>query len=161
EEIEERNRQVNDLRRTLDHYEALAAKTQQIAAGYKARLITLARRLAGSTVEGGTTHATREYYPAVDMPTQLYRAQEDGYLDLRLARNFHLLFDVCQAISKELERRAGCNSRGEAAAQEAFYHLKNHLLWSYDLDYHRRQYHYLHQVVRGLFKQLQQGNLFS
>ena len=41
----------------------------------------------------------------------------------------------------------------------ALFRLKNQILWTFDFDYHRRHYQYLHQVIRQLFTQLDEGEL--
>jgi patatin-related protein len=148
EEIDDRNRQVQELRRTIEHYETLAARAGD-------------HSVQDSGDISGTSDPTNRYFPAKDAPTQLFRAQEDGYLDLRLARKFPALFAHCDAIGKQLDSWTRCSGKQYVAVHEAFYHLKNYILWSCDLDYHRRQYHYLHQVVRGLFARLAEGELFK
>jgi patatin-related protein len=151
EEIDERNCQVQELRRTIDHYETLAARAGD-------------RRDAAQgshDISATSFFPTNRYFSAKDAPTQLFRAQEDGYLDLRLARKFPALFVHCDAIGKQLESWTRCSGRLYVAVHEAFYHFKNYILYSCDLDYHRCHYHYLHQVVRGLFARLDEGELFK
>jgi hypothetical protein len=100
----------------------------------------------------------RTYVPATDSATHLFRAQEDGYLDLRLSRSLSPLFVACKSISDELLRHPAGRDLG---VLEAVYHLKNQLLWTFDFDYHRRHYQYLHQVIRQLFTQLDEGELLQ
>ena len=98
----------------------------------------------------------RTYVPATDSATHLFRAQEDGYLDLRLSRSPSPLFKACKKISDELLKHP---AGSDPAVLEAVYHLKNQILWAFDFDYHRRHYQYLHQVIRQLFTQLDEGEL--
>jgi patatin-related protein len=149
EEIDERNRQVQELRRTIEHYETLAARAEGPPGAGE------------GPDENSEKSVPNHYYPAKDAPTQLFRAQEDGYLDLRLDRKFPALFAHCEAIGTLLETWTRGTGKSYLPVHEAFYHLKNHILWSCDLDYHRRQYHYLHQVIRGLFARLDTGELFK
>ena len=126
--------------------------------------------MAGAPELWGPATATDKYHPAIDIPTQLFRAQEDGYLDLRLEhfeRHFHprkplpaaisSLFSECQKIGSEIHRRSEEDDPGYMRAHEEFYYLKHNILWSCDFEYHRRQYHYLKQVVRRLFARLDKG----
>src|SRR5437773_5199476 len=96
------------------------------------------------------------YVPAPDTATHLFRAQEDGYLDLRLSRSPSQLFEACKKISDELLKHP---AGADPALLEAVYHLKHQILWTFDFDYHRRHYQYLHQVIRKLFTQLDEGEL--
>jgi hypothetical protein len=41
----------------------------------------------------------------------------------------------------------------------ALFRLKNQSSGTFDFDYHRRHYQYLHQVIRQLFTQLDEGKL--
>src|SRR5262249_7944252 len=168
EEIEARNRELDRLRRTLDHYETLAAKTEDD--GVTKRILRGVARLVSSRQMWGPTAAIDKYHLAVDIPTQLFRAQEDGYLDLRLE---HLelysygakpipsaispLSTDCQKIGCEIHRRSEEDDPGYVRAHEEFYYLKHNILWSCDFEYHRRQYQYLKQVVRRLFARLDKG----
>src|SRR5262249_50064901 len=94
--------------------------------------------------------------PGTDKANHLFRAQEDGYLDLRLSRNPSPLFQAVKKMSDDLlKHRAASNTE----ILEALYHLKNEILWAFGFEYHRRQYHYLHQVIRQLFTQLDEGTL--
>src|SRR3954464_271833 len=148
EELEARNQELEELRQTLSHYEALASKIQTAtpdAADDWSQQSLKSQRSPGRT-----------YVLATDSATHLFRAQEDGYLDLRLSRSPSLLFKSCKKISDELLRQP---AGADPAVLEAVYHLKNQILWTFDFDYHRRHYQYLHQVIRKLFTQLDEGEL--
>lgn len=171
EEIATRNRELDALRRTLDHYETLAAQAAKNEDdGSTPRMLRRAAPMADSQERWGPTAATDKYHAAEDIPTQLFRAQEDGYLDLRLAHLEHfsygvklpsstisLLFTESQKIGREIHRRSEEDGPGYGKAHEEFYYLKHHILWSCDFEYHRRQYQYLTQVIRGLFARLDAG----
>ena len=148
DELSERNEELAELRQTLSHYETLAAKVQT----------------GTDEVPSPSSHPQvicpggpdRTYIPATDKATHLFRAQEDGYLDLRLSRNPKPLFQAVKKMSDDLlKHRAASNTE----ILEALYHLKNQILWAFGFEYHRRQYHYLHQVIRQLFTQLDEGKL--
>ena len=147
EELNARNEELAELRQTLSHYEGLASKMQ--IATPDATENCSERSLKSRTSPG------RTYIPATDSATHLFRAQEDGYLDLRLSRSASQLFKVCKKISDELLKHPA----GGTAILEAAYQLKNQILWTFDFDYHRRHYQYLHQVIRQLFTQLDEGEL--
>lgn len=168
EEIEARNHELDSLRRTLKHYETLAANTGD--EGVAGKILRGVKRMAGVTEFWGPATATDKYHPAHNIPTQLFRAQEDGYLDLRLEhfeRELHprkpppvaisSLFSECQKIGCEIHRRTEEDDPEYMRANEEFYYLKHNILWSCDFEYHRRQYHYLKQIVRGLFDLLDKG----
>ena len=157
DEIQQRNKEVDEVRQTLKYYEALAAKTQAAPVG-----------LAGLTTDHSFSlqPACRpdmrapHYIPAgSDMATQLFRAQEDGYLDLRLSREFADLAKPCLVIA-DLLTPPDSEPATTADLQKVFYLIKNRILWACDFTYHRRQYHYLHEVIRRLFTQLDEGEIF-
>jgi len=144
EELKLRNEELAELRQTLSHYEALAT-----------RMLTATPDATGDCSKQGKSPG-RTYVPATDSATHLFRAQEDGYLDLRLSRSPSPLFKACKKISDELLKHP---AGSDPAVLEAVYHLKNQILWTFDFDYHRRHYQYLHQVIRQLFTQLDEGEL--
>src|SRR3954466_245638 len=137
EELKTRNEELEEVRQTLSHYEALASKMQ--TATPDAADDGSKQSLKSQCSPG------RSYVPATTSATHLFRAQEDGYLDLRLSRSPSLLFKSCKKISDELLRQP---AGADPAVLEAVYHLKNQILWTFDFDYHRRHYQYLHQVIR-------------
>lgn len=144
DELRIRNDELDEVRQTLSHYEALAAKVQMDAKASRGREIS------------SPSGPTRVYIPATDRATQLFRAQEDGYLDLRLSRSPSALFQACKAMSDELIQQPIAQDLGVLVT---LFRLKNQLLWTFDFDYHRRHYQYLHQVIRQLFTQLDEGKL--
>jgi patatin-related protein len=148
EELKARNEELEELRQTLSHYEALASKMQIATPDAADDCSTQSLKSQRSS--------GRTYVPATDSATHLFRAQEDGYLDLRLSRSPSLLFKSCKKISDELLRHPAGADR---AVLEAVYYLKNQILWTFDFEYHRRHYQYLHQVIRKLFTQLDEGEL--
>jgi hypothetical protein len=147
-ELQIRNDELAEVRQTLSHYEALAAKVQTDLPG----LLTSSRDPDISSPTG----PSRTYIPARDKATHLFRAQEDGYLDLRLSRSSSSLFQACKSMSDELLKHPVARDVGVLAS---LFRLKNHLLWTFDFDYHRRHYQYLHEVIRQLFRQLDEGEL--
>lgn len=148
EELSARNEELAEVRQTLSHYEALASK--MLTATPDTTDDCSKQSLKSQSSPG------RTYVSATDSATHLFRAQEDGYLDLRLSRSPSLLFKACKKISDELlSHPAG----RDPAVLEAVYRLKNQILWTFDFDYHRRHYQYLHQVIRQLFTQLDEGEL--
>ncbi len=155
-EIEARNRELGELRRTLDHYETLASKAEGHGGGVLEKAREFLFRPATQEMWGPGI-AREKYHPAIDTPTRLFRAQEDGYLDLRLERELPSLFSECRKIGCEIQRRAEEENGEYTEAHEQFYYLKNNILWSCDFRYHQRQYHYLKQVVRSLFARLDVG----
>jgi hypothetical protein len=146
-ELRLRNAELAEVRQTLSHYEALATKAQTDLAQ---------KKISPATDEISPTGPNRIYIPATDKATHLLRAQEDGYLDLRLSRSSSPLFHACKSISDELLKHSVTRDLGVLVA---LFRLKNHLLWTFDFDYHRRHYQYLHQVIRQLFTQLDEGEL--
>src|SRR4051812_13134693 len=149
EELKARNEELEELRQTLSHYEALASKMQTAGPDE-------GDDCAKPSLKPCTASPGRTYVPATDSATHLFRAQEDGYLDLRLSRNPSRLFKACKKISDELLRYP---AGADEAVLEAVYYLKNQILWAFDFEYHRRHYQYLHQVIRKLFTQLDEGEL--
>ena len=148
DELRGRNEELSEIRQTLSHYEALAAKVQTE--------VTDEVTSSPGRTTSSLTGPSRTYIPATDKATHLFRAQEDGYLDLRLSRSPSALFHACKAMSDELIKHpAGRDQRVLAA----LFRLKNRLLWTFDFEYHRRHYHYLHQVIRQLFTRLDEGEL--
>ena len=148
EELKARNEELEEVRQTLSHYEALASKMQTATPDATEGCSTQSRKSQKSP--------GRTYVPAIDSATHLFRAQEDGYLDLRLSRSPSELFNASKKISDELLKHP---AGADPTVLEAVYHLKNQILWTFDFDYHRRHYHYLHQVIRQLFAQLDEGEL--
>jgi patatin-related protein len=148
DELRVRNDELAELRQTLSHYNALAAKIQSDVASLGA-----ASLIAETS---SPTGPSRTYIPASDKASRLFRAQEDGYLDLRLSRNPSPLFQACKAMSDELIQHPVARDPEVLAA---LFRLKNQLLWTFDFEYHRRHYQYLHQVIRQLFTQLDEGEL--
>jgi len=144
DELRIRNDELDEVRQTLSHYEALASKVQMDAKSSRGREIS------------SPSGPTRVYIPAGDRATHLFRAQEDGYLDLRLSRSSSTLFQTCKAMSDELIQQPIAQDLGVLVT---LFRLKNQLLWTFDFDYHRRHYQYLHQVIRQLFTQLDEGEL--
>jgi hypothetical protein len=59
-------------------------------------------------------------------------------------------------MSDELIEHPAARDQGVLTA---LFRLKNRLLWTFDFEYHRRHYQYLHQVIRQLFTQLDEGGL--
>ena len=159
DEIKQRNKEIDEVRQTLKYYEALAAKTQALPVGLED--LTPAESSAPQPASRPEIR-TPQYIPAgEDMATQLFRAQEDGYLDLRLSREFADLARPCLTIGDLLaQQRPESDRLTTAELQKVFYKIKNCILWACDFSYHRRQYQYLHQVVRQLFAQLNEGELF-
>ena len=148
EELRIRNDELDEVRQTLSHYEALAAKVQMDAPAFATP--------SGDREISSAIGPTRIYIPGGDNATRLFRAQEDSYLDLRLSRSPSALFHACKSMSDELIQYQTAQDPGVLAI---LYRLKNQLLWAFDFDYHRRHYQYLHQVTRQLFTQLDQGEL--
>ena len=145
EELKARNEELAELRQTLSHYESLAS-----------RMLSVTPDATDDCSKRSRASPGRTYVPATDSATHLFRAQEDGYLDLRLSRSFSPLFEACKKISDDLLKHPAGR---DPAVLEAVYHLKNQILWTFDFDYHRRHYQYLHQVIRQLFTQLDEGEL--
>ncbi len=147
QQIELHNRNVTALQRTLDYYESAAGRFR--------------------SSEGEERRRSKiRYRPPEDAPTALFRAQEDGYLDLRLER------DVSPLILRfltELSRPAGlpghpASTPGElepfaelmgTALKPRIYCLKRALLESLDLNYALRMCRYLIQVIRSLYPSLE------
>src|SRR5882762_696820 len=145
EELKARNEELAELRQTLSHYESLAS-----------RMLSVTPDATDDCSKQSRESPGRTYVPATDSATHLFRAQEDGYLDLRLSRSLNPLFEACKKISDELLKHPAGR---DPAFLEAVYHLKNQILWTFDFDYHRRHYQYLHQVIRQLFTQLDEEEL--
>src|SRR3954468_12052437 len=76
EELKARNEELEELRQTLSHYEALASKMQSGTPD-------IDDDCPKGSGKSQTSSPGRTYVPATDSATHLFRAQEDGYLDLR------------------------------------------------------------------------------
>lgn len=138
QDIEQHNQEVADLQRTLKFYEEIAAK-------YK---------------EGETKPKPIKYFEPRDAATALFRAQEDGYLALRLQREFPSEFSglFMEVVAKAKDTVNRLAPKDEEAAQKVgvefrkeVYRLKILVLDALDLKYHRRLYRYLIQIVRRLY----------
>ena len=145
EELRARNEEMAELRQTLGHYESMAS-----------RMLSVTPDATGGCSQNLPESSVRTYLPATDSASHLFRAQEDGYLDLRLSRHSGPLFVECKRISDALLTHPAGRDR---AVLEAVYQLKNQVLATFDFDYHRRRYQYLHQVIRQLFTELDEGEL--
>jgi patatin-related protein len=128
EEIDSRNRELDALRRTLLHYETLARKAGD--EGVQRRFFGRLPRLVKSARMWGPSAATDgKYHSGADILTRLFRAQEDGYLDLRLERLLaSAACDDCQQIGREIHRRSEEENPKYARAHKEFYHLKHSIL---------------------------------
>ncbi|MGH7945875.1 MAG: DUF3376 domain-containing protein, partial [Opitutaceae bacterium] len=145
QDIERHNLTVEDLQRTLKYYEAIAANY----------------RSTRSTTLGAPTDTTKVGYlepkkGAPDAPTALFRAQEDGYLDLRLRREFppeffKLFMEVVAKAGSPQDKKPSHEVRVE------IYRVKTLILRALDLKYHRRLYRYLVQIVRKLYPEPLRG----
>ncbi|WP_181880919.1 patatin-like protein [Crenobacter cavernae] len=143
--IERRNQNVSDLRRTLEYYESVAAKYKESKAG----------------VHEGAFSDLR-YIEPTDAPTALFRAQEDGYLDLRLRREltedfFKLLMEVTGQARDLLSILSPQDQDAVSSVKNEIYRFKSLLLRAIDLKYHRRLYKYLIQIVRQLYPEPLKG----
>jgi len=77
----------------------------------------------------------------------LFRAQEDGYLDMRLQRGFPPEFFK---LFTEMAAKAEATGMPDEV-KEKIYQSKTLILDALDLKHHRRLYRYLVQVVRQLY----------
>ena len=147
QQIEHHNRNVSALQRTLGHYETAAARFR--------------------SSEGEERRKQRKRYRSPDDgPTALFRAQEDGYLDLRLERDvsplvlrfLSQLSDPTTSPSHEASSLRELTPLAENmgnALKPTLYAIKRKLLESLDLKYSRRMCRYLVQVVRTLYPSLE------
>ncbi|RJQ54004.1 MAG: patatin-like protein [Desulfobacteraceae bacterium] len=146
QQIERHNRNVTALRRTLDYYETAAGRfrSEQREERRKFKL---------------------EYISPSNGPTALFRAQEDGYLDLRLRQDvslkiFRFLSELtitasCSELSDErLIELTPVAERMGNALKPTIYSIKSTLLGALDLKYARRRCRYLVQVIRSLYPPL-------
>jgi patatin-related protein len=140
QDIEQHNRQVVAVRRTLDYYENAAAK-------FRAQ-------------QSETSSKAQRYVSPTDGPTALFRAQEDGYLDLRLQRDLSSkILQLCAALTDDTATTTP-TLVGESMAfaiKPTVYQIKNALLETLDLTYTRRMCRYLVQVMRALYPPIPAG----
>ncbi|RJR33137.1 MAG: patatin-like protein [Deltaproteobacteria bacterium] len=135
QDIERHNQSVAGLQRTLRYYEVIAGK-------YRA--------------EKPAEPSKMKYFDPCDPPTAVFRAQEDGYLDLRLQREFppefrQLFLDVTDRANAAVARLSPGDKEKALQVKEEIYRLKTLVLNALDLKYHRRLYRYLIQIVRQLY----------
>lgn len=141
QDIEQHNRDVEGLQRTLIYYETIAAKYRE---------------------DNPEEASKMQYFEPKDPPTALFRAQEDGYLDLRFQREFppeffKLFTEVVDRTKATVDRLATQGVKAALEMSNVIYQLKKLLLGALDLKYHRRLYRYLIQIVRSRYPEPPSG----
>jgi patatin-related protein len=162
QDVERHNRSVAERRRPLDYFNAAAAAFRAGLARDASAPPPAAAPPPSSVDEALALLRTetledkpRRYYVPVDGATAFYRALEDGYLDLRVERDLSpAMLGPLKAIRERA--RALADSAGAAPGvarppDEILYRLKGGLLDALDLQYPRRMYRYLVQIVRDLY----------
>ncbi len=146
--IQQHNRVVEARKRTLAYYDDAAGRYRARGVLKDAKAPEQARERITRDSWADDQHRCLTFLPDSNRATALYRALEDGYLDLRLDNDVvekEAQRAALQAALQALARLLGETARGP------FYDVKRMLLDRLDLTYHQRMYRYLAQLVRELY----------
>ncbi|MCX7009468.1 MAG: patatin-like protein [Kiritimatiellaeota bacterium] len=150
--IQENNSRAESYQRTMNYYDTAAAQ-------YRAKQ---GQHDPAHDTWTSDKHRRIVYLPDEDRASSLYRAMEDGYLDMRLEREVgaksdhgeelrHQLAELKRHCTELREKLAGTERHEFRSWAKELYLVQRALLDSLDLSYHQRMYRYLAQIVRDLY----------
>jgi len=137
QDLQRHNEEVAERRRMLAYFETTAARY---------------RRSKGVEIDADVPPEPDGgvFVPVTDRASALYRAQEDGYLALRLEALSKPLFDAYTLLAGRARDRATEGGAPDSTAAP-LYALARAVLDAFDLEYERRLYRYLVHVLRGVY----------
>ena len=141
QDLQRHNEEVAERRRLLAYFETTAARYRRSKGG---RIET---DTAPDGIEGGKEATGVTFVPVTDRASALYRAEEDGYLALRMEALAKPLFEAYALLARRARERP---DDSDALAPD-LYVLTRAILDAFDLEYERRLYRYLVHVLRGVY----------